>query len=159
VITGGELPDRLAPLAFLVGSWGGAGVGGYPTIDDFRYRHQVEFSCSGRPVLTYTSRSWAVDDGRPLAAEAGFLRMADDGSVEAVLAHSSGLAEVYLGTAEDNRLELATDVVARSPSARDVRAERRLYGLVGGELMYAVDIAAVGQPLSPHLSARLQRQA
>jgi THAP4-like, heme-binding beta-barrel domain len=32
-----------------------------------------------------------------------------------------------------------------------------LYGLVDGELMWAFDMAAVDQPLQPHLSARLRR--
>lgn len=36
---------------------------------------------------------------------------------------------------------------------------KRLYGMVEEELMYAVDRAAEGTPLSSHLSARLSRAA
>ena len=46
---------------------------------------------------------------------------------------------------------------ASTESAKDVRAGRRLYGLVGADLAYAFDLAAVGQPLQPHISAQLKR--
>ena len=35
---------------------------------------------------------------------------------------------------------------------------KRLYGLVEGDLLYAYDMAALGQELQPHTWARLQRQ-
>jgi hypothetical protein len=155
-VSAGELPDRLAPLAFLLGHWAGEGMGGFPDIADFRYRQEVEIRWPGGGALAYRSSSWAADDGRPLAGEAGYWRLAPDGTVELVLAHSTGIAEVHLGSVQGSRVDLATDVVARTATARDVRGERRLYGLVGGELMYAVDIAVGDRPFAPHLSARLQ---
>lgn len=156
-MTGGaDLPDELAPLAFLLGTWRGEGVGGYPTIETFGYGQEIAFSYYGKPVLAYSSRTWALDDGRPLALETGFWRR-KDGAVEVMLAHPTGIVEVYLGTVTGVQVEIATDVVARTASAKEVTALHRLYGRVGAELMYAVDMAAVGQPLQPHLSARLKR--
>lgn len=112
-------------------------------------------------MLAYTSRSWALDErgtpGPPLAAESGFWRPRPGGQVEVLLAHPFGIAEIYLGSVTGARVELATDLVARTASAKEVTAARRLYGLVDGKLMYAMDMAAVGQPLHPHLSATLQR--
>lgn len=154
--TPAELPPALEPLRFLLGRWTGEGVGGYPTIAGFRYGEELEFGCYGKPVIEYRSRTWALEDGRPLARESGYWRCGPDGSVELLLAHPTGIVAVYLGRVEGTRVELATDVVARTPSAKEVTALRRLYGLVGEELMYAVDLAAVGQPLQPHLSARLR---
>ena len=52
---------------------------------------------------------------------------------------------------------MATDFVARTPTAKEVTGGHRLYGIVEGALLYAQEMAAVGQPLSPHLSARLIR--
>ncbi len=152
-----ELHPALAPLAFLLGTWSGEGVGGYPTIEDFGFGQELTFSHYGKPLLEYTSRSWSLEDGRPMARETGWWRPGADGAVELVLAHPMGVVEVWLGTAAGTRVEIGTDVVARTPSAKDVTAGRRLYGLVGDELMWAYDMAAVEQPLQPHLSARLRR--
>lgn len=151
-------PD-LEPLAFLLGTWRGEGVGGYPTIErDFRYGQEITFSHVGKPFLSYSSRSWSPDDGRPLGTETGFWRAQPEGKVEVLLAHPTGIVEVYIGEVSGTRIELRTDVVARTESAKEVKAGHRLYGIVeSGDLAYAYDMAAVGQPLQPHLSARLQR--
>lgn len=149
----------LAALAFLLGTWRGEGVGGYPTIESFRYGEEVTFRHNGKPFLAYTQKTWALDDGRPLHAETGYWRPRPDNGVEVVLAHPTGMAEIYYGTAAFHRIELATDVIARTTSAKEVAAMKRLYGLVDGRLMYAVDMAAVGHPLQSHLSASLERVA
>ena len=153
-------PD-LAPLRFLLGRWEGAGVGGYPTIESFHFGQELSFSHNGRPYLIHVSRSWLLDaEGRqvrPLAREAGFWRPQPENGVEVVLAHPTGITEIYLGEVSGTRIELATDVVARTSSAKEVQAGRRLYGIVGEDLAYAFDMAAVGQPLQPHLSAQLKR--
>jgi THAP4-like, heme-binding beta-barrel domain len=160
----GEAPEPhpdLAPLSFLLGRWEGAGVGGYPTIESFRFGQEISFSHNGKPFLIYTSRSWLLDeDGnlvRPLATESGYWRPQPDGQVELVLAHPTGIAEIYLGEVTGTKIELATDVVARTSSAKEVTAGHRLYGLVGADLAWAYDMAAMGQPLQPHLSAQLKK--
>lgn len=150
------LPEAIAPLEFLLGVWRGEGMGGYPTIPDFRFGQQIEFSCYGKPVLAYSSQTWSLPDERPLAREVGFWRLAG-ADLEVMLAHPTGLVEVLVGALTGTRIELSSDVIARTASAKEVTAERRLYGLVGSDLAYAMDLAAVGQPLVPHLSAQLRR--
>ncbi len=149
-------PD-LAPIAFLLGRWRGEGVGGYPTMDDFRYGEEVVFRHNGKPFLAYEQRTWALDDGRPLHAETGYWRPRPGNALEVVLAHPTGIVEVYYGTVAFHKIDLATDLVARTTSAKEVNALKRLYGLVDGRLMYAVDMAAVGEPMASHLSAALDR--
>jgi hypothetical protein len=153
-------PD-LAPLEFLLGRWEGAGIGGYPTIESFRFGQEISFSHNGKPFLIYASRTWQLDEegqlGPPLGTEAGFWRPRPDNQVEVMLAHPTGIVEIYLGEVSGTRIEMATDVVARTASAKEVTAGHRLYGLVADDLAYAYDLAAVGQPLSPHLSAQLKR--
>lgn len=156
------LHDRLEPLSFLVGTWRGLGVVGYPTVEERRYEQELVFAHDGRPFLEYTSRTWILDeDGRrvrPAAREAGWWRPGTQPrDVEVLLAHPTGIVEVYVGEVVFSKIELRTDVVARTETAKPVTALHRLYGLVEGDLAYAVDLAAVGEPLQPHLSARLGR--
>ena len=155
------LHPLLEPLGWLVGTWHGLGVGGYPTIEDFRYEQEISFAHDGRPFLAYESKTWLIDvDGkriRPSGRESGFWRATGDRALEVVLAHPTGLVEVYVGESTFTKVELATDVVARTTTAKDVAALKRLYGKVEDDLAYAIDMAAVGQPLQSHLSARLQR--
>jgi hypothetical protein len=156
-----DTPAELAALAWLVGRWEGAGVGGYPTIDSFRFGHEVTFSHVGKPYLAYASRSWLLDeDGaavRPLAAESGYWRPRPEGHLEVTMAHPTGFVEVWVGTVEGTKVELSTDLVARTATAKEYTAGHRLYGLVDGELMWAFDMAAMGQGLQPHLSGRLKK--
>jgi len=153
-------PD-LAPMAFLLGRWEGAGIGGYPTIESFRFGQEIEFSHNGKPFLSYVSRTWRLDEegriGLPLGTESGYWRPRPDNQIEVMLAHPTGIVEIYLGEITGTRIEMATDVVARTATAKEVTAGHRLYGLAGGDLAYAYDMAAMGQPLQPHLSAQLKR--
>jgi hypothetical protein len=155
-------PD-IAPLSFLLGRWEGAGVGGYPTIESFRFGQELSFTHNGKPFLIYTSRTWLLDEdgvpGRPLGTEAGYWRPQPDDQVEVLLVHPTGVAEIYLGQITGTRVEMSTDAVIRTASAKEVTAGHRLYGLVGDDLAYAYDMAAVGESLQPHLSAQLKRVA
>jgi hypothetical protein len=161
-VTEPEIHPALEQLAWLVGTWWGFGVGGYPTIDSFRYEEEIAFSSDGRPFLRYESKTWLVDDEghriRPSHQELGWWRPgAEPREVEVTIAHHTGIVEIYLGEVAFSKIELATDVVARTGTAKEVNALKRLYGQVDGDLAYAIDLAAVGQPLQSHLSARLQR--
>lgn len=156
-----ELHPDLEPLKFLLGDWEGAGVGGYPTIESFRYGQELSFRHVGKPFLIYTSRTWRLDEqgglAGPLAMESGYWRAQPGGRVELVLAHPTGIAEIYVGQAAFNRVELVTDVVARTETAKEYTAGKRLYGLIGEDLGYAFDMAAMGQDLQSHVSAQLKR--
>lgn len=158
-----DLAPECAPVAWLVGSWRGEGVGGYPTIDDFRFAQEISFEQFGKPFLKYESRSWLLDaEGarvRPLATESGYWRPHQGGRVEVLLSHATGYVEVWEGTVDGPRVEIQTDVVARTQTAKEYSAGHRLYGLVHSELMWAFDMAAMGEPLQPHVSARLERVA
>jgi len=155
------LHPLLAPLAFLVGTWRGEGIGGHPDIEDFPYAQEASFvPLPGKPAIGYSSRTWRPGTLQPLATEVGFWRMAGpEGQrvVELMLAHPFGIVELYVGTVAGTKIELTSNVTVRTATARTVERSERLYGLVEGDLAYAVDMAAEGHPLTPHLSARLVR--
>jgi hypothetical protein len=173
---GPALHPAVVPLRAYLGLWRGFGKGGYPTIDDFDYGQEIRISHDGRPFLAYESRAWVLDQDyrpvRPAARESGWWRpVIQDGEptdeLEVLLTGPTGIMELYLGRVDGPTperpgagtvsVELATDAVMRTATAKEVTAGHRLYGIVGEELMYAQEMAAVGHGLAPHLSARLSR--
>ncbi len=77
--------------------------------------------------------------------------------IEALIVTPNGVAELYFGQIKGARIDLATDAVLRSPNAKEYNAATRLMGLVEGALLWAWDMAALGQPLKSHASARLEK--
>ena len=158
------LPEPLRPLAWLIGRWEGAGVVGYPTMTSVHFGQEIEVTHDGRAFLKWESRAWILDSEsgervRPSAVESGFWRPMDNGEVELLLAHPTGIVEMYYGTMEPARIQLKTDGVLRSPHAKEYNSASRMYGLVDSQLMWVMDMAAVGHPLQSHLSAQLKRVA
>ncbi|WP_062431339.1 FABP family protein [Herbidospora daliensis] len=155
-------PD-LEPIAFLLGHWEGAGVIGYPTMESANFGQEIIFEHNGKPFLSYRSRTWLLDKQgekvRPLASETGFWRVQPERQIEVMLAHPTGIIEIYVGEVVFHKIELITDVVARTVTSKDYSAGKRLYGLVNGNLMYAYEMAAVGLPLQDHASAELKKVA
>jgi hypothetical protein len=52
-------------------------------------------------------------------------------------------------------VEMTSDLIGLTETAKQVNADKRMYAVRGGKLMYAMEMAAVGQPLQAHLSAAL----
>lgn len=165
-----QIPENLnpdcAPIAWLLGAWHGNGHGDYPTIEKFEFEQELVFQQDGRPFFHYSARSWIIDAEtkeriRPGAMETGFIRskLLEPGKarIEVVLAHQSGIADVWYGEAADGKIEIATRGVGRTETAKEYVAGHRLYGNVNGQLMYAYDMKAMGQELQPHLWAQLNR--
>jgi hypothetical protein len=161
---GPDLHPSLLGLLPFVGLWRGRGEGVYPTIEAFNFGQEIRISHDGRPFLFYESRSWLIDENdkpiRPGGREVGWWRpVAGGDEIEALMTTPTGIMELYVGSVQLNppKIEAATDFVARTATAKEVTAGQRLYGIVDRALLYAHDMAAVGQPLQPHLSARLLR--
>ena len=165
VRSGPEVAHDLLSLLPLLGEWHGEGVmtGAAAGSDaDLRFGQWLRFSHDGRGFLAYDSRTWRLtDDGQvigPAVREAGFWRPRGGDDVELLVTSPDGLVELYVGRARTTTSwELSTDVLARTPDAPEVSRAVRLYGIVEGALMYAIDRAAGDEPLRPTMSARLER--
>ena len=165
------LHPHVEPLGFLLGSWRGEGTGEYPTISSFGYGEELTFGHVGKPFLTYAQRTRAADDARPLHAETGYWRAhlpaVDDpdgtlARLEVVIAQPTGIAEILLGTAvadgDGVRISLRCDHLLLAPTAKDVRAlSWHLHWDGGDHLHERLAMAAVGKPVTHHLSADLRR--
>ena len=77
--------------------------------------------------------------------------------IDVSIIHPDGVSEIYVGQVAGPRIDLATDAVLRTAGAKEYTAATRLYGLVDGHLLWAWDIAALGQELRTHASARLAK--
>ncbi|TQN41213.1 uncharacterized protein DUF1794 [Blastococcus colisei] len=161
VRTGPEVSDELLSVLPLLGEWHGEGQAA-GAAGDHRFGQWIRFSHDGRGFLAYESRSWQLtDDGAivgPGVRESGFWRPRGRDDVELLVTNPDGLVELYVGQARTTTSwELTTDVLARTPDAAEVSRAVRLYGIVEGALMYAIDRAGPDGPPRPWMSARLER--
>lgn len=151
-----EVPLEAAPLAPFAGIWRGAGAGEYPTIEPFAYTQEIVLHpVPGKAFLAYRSTTRHATEDRPLHAESGFLRLVGPGAVELVVAQASGIVEISEGLLDGGQLLLASTTVSDSSTAKEVTAMERRYQVDGDHLDYEIAMAAVGQPLTHHLRARL----
>jgi hypothetical protein len=158
-------PD-LAHVAHLLGSWSGTGRGEYPTIPSFDYYETITFGHVGKAFLAYsqTTRTIPADDTAPMPmhAESGFWRFPRPGRVEMLVTHPTGIGEIEEGTIEVRQdgvmvIQLATTVVTRTASAKEVTALERTFRITDDTIEYTLRMAAVGLPLQHHLAATLTR--
>ena len=128
----------------------------------FRYGEEMRVWHVGKPHLAFEQRTWQLDDagaaGRLLHGESGYLRCLEGGSLELVVAMAPGHAEVSTGRVHGSRISLESLGVLDAPSAASVSAVKRTWWLQGDVLRYDVEMAALDQPVSWHLSAELRRR-
>ncbi len=141
--------DGLPHLNYSSYAWGEGDDGPVPFVTEtgyWRLRRRVTDGDPGPAMLPPTGE-------RPFttAEEVETLRHADGGfDVEVALVLPGGVSELYVGQVKSARIDLATDAVLRTEGAKAYTGATRLYGLVERDLLWAWDIAALGQPLRTH---------
>jgi hypothetical protein len=145
------------PFADLAGTWRGRGDGEYPTIADFSYTEELVVQpVPERPLAHWRSTTRDEPTGEARHAESGFLRATPAG-VELVVAHAFGIVEACAGSWEGGVLDLVSTGLLGTASAKRVDEVERRYEVDGDTLRYTIAMAAVGEPLTHHLRATLQR--
>ena len=175
-----EIPSGLhqdvVSLAFLLGTWEGAGVyAALPGqaasgVENCNFGQEVVFRHDGRPFVEFRSRTWVLDaEGNkvsPLESEAGFWRVTSNQhgtsgarEIEVSLVRDDGTVEIWYGELADGKpqIELVTDAVARIEGAAPYSGGKRLYGLVNGELMWVGEKSAPEVALRPYMSGQLKK--
>ncbi|MBM9433660.1 FABP family protein [Flaviflexus equikiangi] len=178
-----EIPDNLAPetypMAWLVGTWRGYGMLGYPGIDDAAIICDLEIHNDGGPYLTVTS-TWTLANENPddidkelpgsvgvsqltenrrWQVASGYLRQSPEkeGDVEAMIATPDGRVALYIGTVKAPRMTLISDAMVRSATGAEVNASSLQVGLVESDLLFAYDMAAFGEEMQSYAAGRLSR--
>lgn len=156
-------PD-LEPLAWLLGTWEGTGAWVWPDEPDRNVVVELVFETDGGPAISYLARTWELTAdgtrGEPGPSESGFWRKGPDKfDVEVVISRSDGAVAVLVGNVAFKRVELASDLVARTQAAgTETTAMARLYGGVEGDLAFVLEQADPQVSLRPYLSARLTQR-
>lgn len=156
------LHQACLPLRALLGVWRGEGAVDYPTIGGpYRFGQQLRVSHDGRPFLHHETRAWLLDEHgevvRAAARETGWWRPQADGTVELLLCHATGILELFYGTPTPASVDLSTDTVVTSTSAKEVSAAQRRYEIGPGALSFRESREMVGHPMAPHVTAHLHR--
>lgn len=144
-------------------SGGRQGAESEPEPEQCNFGQEVTFAHDGRDFIEYVSHTWQLDDEgnkvRPLETESGYWRIDSDRQVEVVMVRDQGVAEVWYGELADGKpqIDLATDAIARTPSAGPYTAGKRLYGYVNGDLMWVGERATPETSLAPYMSAHLKK--
>ena len=162
---GPDLHPGLLALLPLVGVWEGEGEADTADRGEHRFGQQIVVSHDGETYLSWSSRAWTFDTGGAVddAAyrESGFWRISADDQLEFLVAHASGVIEMYYGAPINQAAwEMATDVVLASPTGPERGGAKRIYGIVeGGDLGWVEERVHPEKGLVPHMSARLRRVA
>nr|GEU91775.1 hypothetical protein [Tanacetum cinerariifolium] len=145
------------PLSYLIGTWKGTGEGGFPTISSFSYGEELTFTHPGnKPVIAYSQKTWKLNSGEPMHAESGYWRPKPDGTIEVVIAQSTGLVEIQKGTydPEKKEINLQSELVGNASKVKEIS---RVFTLVNEELTYVVEMATNLTSRQPHLKASLKK--
>ena len=162
---GPSLHDGLLALLPLVGVWRGTGQALDHTDADAKptqFGQQIIFAHDGENYLTYSSRVWKLDDeGNQVGLdhrETGFWRITGKDEIEVVVAHSTGVVEIFYGNPIKERAwEITASTLVTTTGPKNLGAGKRLFGLMPNNNLGWVDERMVDGEYHPRMSAELSR--
>jgi hypothetical protein len=130
----------------------GTATDGVPAASGTGAPGSADSTAPGETVWSTETGYWRVSTDRPEGLEE------DRHPLEVVVADAAGRMTLYVGAVGSGRVDLASDAIARTSTSGDVRASKRLYGLVEGRLLWVEELAAFGEPLRSYASGELDRR-
>ncbi len=162
---GPSLNDALLGLLPLVGVWQGEGQGFDEDGSQFAFGQQLIIAHDGGEYLTYSSRTWRLDDqGNAAGAgirENGYWRISPKDDIEMTYTSSNGIVEIFYGEPYNERawqLESASTMVTET-GPKGLGPGKRMYGLMPNNDLGWVDERMGDGELKPYMSAQLKRIA
>ncbi|MDR2723413.1 MAG: FABP family protein [Cellulomonadaceae bacterium] len=107
-----------------------------------------------------------LDDTTIWSTETGYWRIStnpvegipvDQHLLEVLIVDASGRMAPYAGVSRPARIDIHSNHIIRTATAAEVTESVRMYGLVGGKLMWVEELAAFGHDLGNYASAELDR--
>lgn len=155
------IAEALKPLEWLLGKWKTVEATAiYPTMKDFSYAEELEFTHNGQPNIQFTLSSFNPESKAPMHREIGFIRIKPGTNCVAFISsHNIGLADLEEGVVEGQQLTLETTNLGRMSFGKPPAVEKlkRVIRREGDFLEQIVDMATSNTPLTQHLSARYQK--
>lgn len=147
-----SVPDPMAPFDALDAAAGQDDSSEEPALASEGTTGETSEVATEEPVI------WSTETGYwRIAPEPHEGVPADQTSLEILLSDPAGRVSVYLGVAANGKVQLVSDLIARTATAAEVTASKRMYGNVNGDLMWIQQISAFGKPMQDYVSATLKR--
>jgi hypothetical protein len=163
-----KLPSSLKPVAWLIGIWrsehGGKAV--FPTIPNFTYGEQIEFSLTDAHTgssksLNYTAFAWGINDRDELHSENGYLTVRE-GTNEVALTTvmSNGFVTIEEGPVRSNQIRLRVVDIGRISFSRDLPVHDliREWTLLDSQTLQArLDMSTLTHGMQEHTFIRYKK--
>jgi len=147
----------------LEGIWQGAGRGGYPTTNSFKYREKLVFTRRDESTLAYEQHTEKCMEGSkefvPSHWESGFIRILENDELEMVNVQSGGRGEVLTGHIEETGSIIRLHFVSKAfmNDTKIVSSVRR-FELDSGHLHYEMEMSTTRvDQITQHLIITLER--
>lgn len=159
--SGPPLNDVMKPLSWLLGKWKSEEANGkYPTIDDFKYKEELEFTHVGQPNIQFSFYAFHAENNKPMHRELGFIRLKPGtNSVAFVIAQNTGLVELEEGELNGKEIKTESHSVGRMSFGKPpaTKKVRRTFRLDGDTLEQIVDMETENTAMSEHLRVKYKR--
>ncbi|MBP3222590.1 MAG: FABP family protein [Actinomycetaceae bacterium] len=184
-----QFPENIVPecypMAWLIGSWKGAGVMEYEGIEAQGFLHELHIDNDTLgPYLRLRSTTWLIEEdagiidkeisGGAMYAKltksdvwsdfSAYLRpnptvekQGEATVLEGMSISPSGYSATWAGIIQGPQIHMQADAIACTPNSPDYQGARIMGGLVESDLFFAYDMAAFGQEMATYMSGRLSR--